>query len=536
MITAELGVIYEFGSKRWVMLGQIQALYPAKPPTGLGKRLLEMHVDAVGDWDPEREAFSLDATLYDSKIAFVSFSGDVAVRVRKGETFLFSAGGYHPEFAVPPGFPRLQRVKISLADSKHLKLLLTGYVAITSNTRQIGARMEFFAGFGDFSIEAVLGFDALWEPDVRFLIDFDLEFKLKYKGITFFGVDVSGRFSGPEPKRVKGEWSIDLWLTSISKKFDKTFGADRPPVALPPVDPLPELVAALKDPLSWTAEPPGFTLVSFRKREAQFVHPLGRLGVRQQVLPLGIRLDRFGGAELASAQRYDITSATVGGRAVTSRPPLTRGLRRGRVPEPERRREARAALVRLHARGRHAVADRGDLRAGGGLAAELRRQDLRRRRRAAGEQAARGRCRARSCWRPRSSPRRRARGCATASPPTGRTCRSAPSASCSRAPRTSRSSGRPRPPTPPRCRPPSPGNRWCSRGPLSAGYQFLPWVRSGAAAGYTLPDALKPVLAAPPGKSLTGMPVTLKVNERPPFEVPVRLYGPGDVTGIDDRP
>jgi hypothetical protein len=158
---------------------------------------------------------------------------------------------------------------------------------------------------------------------VRFLIDFDLEFKLKYKGVTFFGVDVSGRFSGPEPKRVKGEWSIDLWLTSISKKFDKTFGPDRPPVALPAVDPLPPLVAALKDPLSWTAEAPSDTLVSFRAREAQFVHPLGRLGVRQQVLPLGIRLDRFGGAELASAQRFDITSATVGGRAVTSRPPLS---------------------------------------------------------------------------------------------------------------------------------------------------------------------------------------------------------------------
>ena len=50
----------------------------------------------------------------------MTFSGDVAVRVRKGDSsvFLFSAGGYHPEFAVPPGFPSLQRVKISLADTK----------------------------------------------------------------------------------------------------------------------------------------------------------------------------------------------------------------------------------------------------------------------------------------------------------------------------------------------------------------------------------------------------------------------------------
>ena len=363
--------------------------------------------------------------------------------MRKGETFLFSAGGYHPEFAVPPGFPRLQRVKISLADSKHLKLLLTGYVAITSNTRQIGARMEFFAGFGDFSIEAVLGFDALWEPDVRFLIDFDLEFKLKYKGITFFGVDVSGRFSGPEPKRVKGEWSIDLWLTSISKKFDKTFGPDRPPAALPPVDPLPELVAALKDPLSWTAEPPGFTLVSFRKREAQFVHPLGRLGVRQQVLPLGIRLDRFGGAELASAQRYDITSATVGGRAVTSRPPLTEAF-------------AAAEYLNLSDDEKLARPSFDFMPAGVSLspigvtfgrrwiAAEVRRQDFRRRRRAAGEPATRG-----------PVPRPLVLEAAEFAAPARSRLRDRFAAEgpdlqvgaerlCSRAPRTSRSSGPPR--------------------------------------------------------------------------------------------
>lgn len=325
VVRAELGVVYEFGARRWAVMGQLHVEFPAtiKGQEVTKKKILEMHVDAVGIWDLNRGEFSLDATLYHSRIAFVSFSGDVAVRMRKGDAsfFLFSAGGYHPEFAVPPGFPQLQRLRISLADTKHLRVLLTGYIAITSNTRQIGARMEIFVGFSGFSIESTLSFDALWEPDVRFVVVFDAEFKIKYKGITFFGVDVYGRFTGPAPKRVVGKWSIDLWLTSISKSFDRTFGDDRPPLALPAVDPLPALVTALKEAGNWSSDLPGsaHTMVTLRKRldsTQVLVHPLGQLGVRQQVLPLSIRIDRFAGSPVAGGPRFDITAATVGGRPV----------------------------------------------------------------------------------------------------------------------------------------------------------------------------------------------------------------------------
>ena len=53
-----------------------------------------------------------------------------------------------------------------------------------------------------------------------------------------------------------GEWSVDLWLFSIGGSFDKVFGSDRPPVQLPSVDPLPELVAALRDTHNWSAPLP----------------------------------------------------------------------------------------------------------------------------------------------------------------------------------------------------------------------------------------------------------------------------------------
>ncbi len=316
VVRAELGVVYEFGAGRWAVVGQLHAAYPA----AAAEKLLELHVDALGLWDPGRNEFSLDATLYDSHIGPVSFTGDVAVRMRKGDAsfFLFSAGGYHPEFNVPAGFPALRRLTIALADSENLRLKLSGYVAITSNTRQIGARMELFVKIGSVSIEGILSFDALWQPDVRFVVLFDIEFKLKYKGTTFFGVEVSGRFTGPHPKRVVGKWSIDLWLFSIGGTIDHTFGADRPPAALPAVDPLPPLVAALKEPGNWSTDLAGApTLVTLRRRDGVFVHPLARIGVRQTVVPLSIRIARFGGGTVAGAARYDITSATVGGRPAT---------------------------------------------------------------------------------------------------------------------------------------------------------------------------------------------------------------------------
>ena len=71
-----------------------------------------------------------------------------------GAVFLFSAGGYHPEFAAPASFPKLERLKIVFLDSENLRLILTGYVAFTSNTRSSAREIDFFGGFGGFSFEA----------------------------------------------------------------------------------------------------------------------------------------------------------------------------------------------------------------------------------------------------------------------------------------------------------------------------------------------------------------------------------------------
>jgi hypothetical protein len=56
-------------------------------------------------------------------------------------------------------------------------------------------------------------------------------------------------------------------------------------------------------------------IVSFRNRAGAaevLVHPLGEIGVRQQLLPLGIELDRYAGGTPQGQRRFTITKAFVG--------------------------------------------------------------------------------------------------------------------------------------------------------------------------------------------------------------------------------
>ena len=302
IITAEVALVFEWGaSSRRALMGQLRAAFPPDlDPKKPGKKFLEINIDALGIWDSQNGEFSLDATLFDSHIAFIQLSGDAALRMKQGETFLFSLGGYHPEFAAPASFPKLERMTIKLSDKPYFRLILTGYLAITSNTRQVGATIDFFAKAGSVSFEAKISFDGLWEAHVRFIFDFDVEMKIKYKSKTLFGVSVSGRLTGPDPKRVQGEWSVDLWLFSIGGAV-RLRDRRRPAAARAAAHrPAGRADAALRDARNWSAPLPrragsSSASAAARARRDVVVHPLGELGVRQSVLPLGIELDFFAG-------------------------------------------------------------------------------------------------------------------------------------------------------------------------------------------------------------------------------------------------
>jgi hypothetical protein len=71
---------------------------------------------------------------------------------------------------------------------------------------------------------------------------------------------------------------------------------------------------------------------------------------------------------------------------------------------------------------------------------------------------------------------------------------------------------------------------------VSPRYHYLPWVREGAAHALGNPDTLAPVLSKADGdRRLSTLPVKLLVNDGTPVDVSLRVYGPGDVVGIDPR-
>ena len=61
--------------------------------------------------------------------------------------------------------------------------------------------------------------------------------------------------------------------------------------------------------------------------------------------------------------------------------------------------------------------------------------------------------------------------------------------------------------------------------PAPAAYGFLPWVRSGLAA----------LAKNPPAQNFVSVQVGFTVNTTATTPVAVRLFGPGQVTGIDPR-
>ncbi|MGZ8445279.1 MAG: hypothetical protein ACXWXZ_17935 [Candidatus Binatia bacterium] len=67
-------------------------------------------------------------------------------------------------------------------------------------------------------------------------------------------------------------------------------------------------------------------------------------------------------------------------------------------------------------------------------------------------------------------------------------------------------------------------------GPASANFVFLPWVRQGAAAGIETADSMGANQAG-----VVSLPVKLRINNTDEIDRQVRLYGPGDVTGIDPQ-
>lgn len=339
-LTIQLGLVFQLDNvfraqdrdvelTRLMLVGQMKVeIPPAEKRPASTPVLVKIVVDILGDFDFQAQSMAIDARLRDSKISGMTLTGSWIVRARWGSerSWILAAGGFHPEFKdLPSGVPKQDRLGLSLKKGI-ATVKFECYMAWTSNTFQIGARVFAQAKKWGFTVEGWLGFDALFTFDPpRFRADIEAGVALKKGSRTLMGVDLRLTIQGPGRWRLAGSAKFKVLFVSKTIRFDESWGSD-PALPAVTVDTEAEIARALSDPGNWSAALPagGDMLVSLRSSSSGVpdtdtavpAHPLGALTGLQRVVPLDVEVDRVGGALPANARRFSITHVELGGAAV----------------------------------------------------------------------------------------------------------------------------------------------------------------------------------------------------------------------------
>jgi hypothetical protein len=326
LITAEVGLIIEAPNPlRIALVGSVAVCVP-RPDAPI----LVVHADFVGALDLTAGMLSFDASLHDSHLGTGSFrfdfEGDVAFRASWGayKELLTTVGGFHPDYhpAAELHLPALRRVSISLLKDNP-RLTLSAYFALTTNTLQVGALLDFHFGVSGFDIVGILGFDALFQfRPFRFVTSVRAQLAVRAGGSTLFSINLELDLSGTSPWHVKGTASFKIcWFISVKVHLDKTWAEDLViEEVLTAV--LPVILAELDRAENWTALAARGTTLQVRMRDGDppgtpaALDPAGLLSVAQRAVPLGTMLDRFGASRPSDAQRVDVATVRIGTRGV----------------------------------------------------------------------------------------------------------------------------------------------------------------------------------------------------------------------------
>lgn len=324
LITLDVALLIELPSPvRLAILGVLETTLPSKD-----KDLLKLRADFLGtvDFGSKRAAF--DATLSDSHLLAFALTGDLAFRFYQGNNplFVITAGGFHPAFQPPAGanLTRLNRLTLALSRGNDLRVTLTSYFAVTSNTVQFGSRLELYYRIArGLHVQGYFGFDVLFQFN-PFHVQAHIEagVAIRYGSRELLSLHLSLDVTGPGPWHIWGSASFKVWFVRIHVNVDATIGGGSTEPALPATDVKTLLVTALDAAASWeveapkTALPGGVVLRPVGTTAAKFfLDPRGSLLLRQRVVPLGVQLGKYGRGPIAPAtgQRFDLTELVVAG-------------------------------------------------------------------------------------------------------------------------------------------------------------------------------------------------------------------------------
>lgn len=309
LISLSLGVIIEIPGNI-AIIGVLRLALPTQE-----EALVVIQVAFVGAIEFDKQRVWFYATLFESRILFMTLEGDMGLLVAWGDdaNFVVSVGGFHPRFDPPPlPFPDLRRLALNILNEDNARIRVEAYFAVTSNTVQVGANAELYFGLSDCSITGYIGFDALFRfSPFYFIIEVRAGLNVKIFGFDLVTIRVEMSLEGPTPWHAHGTGSIGFLFWDFEVEFDKVWG-DEADTVLPPVAILPLLQAELDKLENWkTALPPSSNLlVSLRDRDSAdtdlVIHPLGVLSFTQRLLPLGVDLDKLGTQTPSDAKRFEL--------------------------------------------------------------------------------------------------------------------------------------------------------------------------------------------------------------------------------------
>ncbi len=316
ILKVDLSILVELPSfDKIAILGRMKLALPSETDA-----VISIHLDSVGIVSFEKGMVSIDAVLYDSYIAKIIISGQMALRANwKGNPdFVLSIGGFHPAFNPPMGFPDLKRLTLSIEFCKNARLRMESYFALTTNSVQFGARVDLYAKVGCFSAEGMLAFDTLIYFDPFGLsVDFKGSVSIKCSGKSICAVSLKAHLSGPKPWHVKGKAKFSILFVSYTFNVNFTIGSSSPPELPMPVNVEDIIEKEIVYIQNWSAQPPdGLSIVSLKEAthtEGQIrVHPLGGLKFVQNRVPFDFELEIFGNTSIDGKNLFNITSITVG--------------------------------------------------------------------------------------------------------------------------------------------------------------------------------------------------------------------------------
>lgn len=312
LVSISLGIIIEIPGNVTI-LGVLRVALPAESAP-----IVRLQVSFVGRVEFDRKRIYFFATLFDSRVLFITLDGDMGLLAAFGEdaNFVLSVGGFHPRFTPPPlPFPVPRRISASILNESWGRIRAEGYFAVTSNTAQFGARTEIFFGFSTLSVESTMSFDALFQfSPFRFIIEISSHFSVKVFGMGVWGLSIQLLLEGPAPWHAKGRASISLLLFDIPVRFDETWG-ERRGETLPPIPIMPLLQTEFEKRENWRAFLPHgrAELVTLRKFEpdekALALHPAGSLRVLQKLVPLGLTIAKLGNRKSDDGKKFTIAAA-----------------------------------------------------------------------------------------------------------------------------------------------------------------------------------------------------------------------------------